>query len=109
MLLRVLTPLNAYYNSWKSYCSVTNVLVFAPDGCIIWARYNLPGSYHDSRLARPLYTMLLNPTLTPLPFALVADTAFPRTQEMSGRIITPPKVGEAEAAMEDAQPLWNDR
>ena len=89
---------NAYYNGWKSYCCINNVLVFAPDGCIIWARYNFPGSYHDdSRLARPLYTKLLNPMLTPPPFALVADTAFPRTQEMAGRIITPPKVGEAEA------------
>lgn len=87
---------NAYYNSWKSYCSITNVLVFAPDGCIIWARYNLPGSYHDARLARPLYNILLRPDLTPSHYCIVADTAFPRTGSMYGRILTPPKIGELE-------------
>ena len=87
---------NAYYNGWKGYCSITNVLAFAPDGCIIWARYNLPGSYHDSRLARPLYKILMRPSLTPPQFSLVADTAFPRAKDMSGRIITPPRVGELE-------------
>ena len=92
---------NAYYNSWRSYCSITNVLVFSPDGCIMWARYNMPGSYHDARLARPLYTMLLDPLQTPAQFSLIADTAFPRTGEMFGRIITPPKVGELEQWREE--------
>ena len=95
---------NAYYNSWKGYCSITNVVVFAPDGCIIWARYNLPGSWHDSRLARRLYELLQNPTYTPPNAALVADTAFERTKEMRDRIITPPKVGELERWRTEHEP-----
>jgi hypothetical protein len=87
---------NAYYNAWKSCCSITNVLVFATDGTIIWARYNLPGSWHDSRLARPLYTRLIDPVRTPGQFALVADTAFPRKDpQLRRKIITPLKVGDA--------------
>jgi hypothetical protein len=91
---------NAYYNGWKSCCSVTNVLVFATDGTIVWTCYNMPGSWHDSRLARPLYACLLDPVRTPVQYALVADTAFPRSKELRGKIITPLKVGEAYAANE---------
>jgi len=90
---------NAYYNGWKSCCSITNVLVFALDGTIIKARYNMPGSWHDSRVARPLYQLLIDPVRTPAPYALVADTAFPRkSQALQGKIITPRKVGDAYAA-----------
>ena len=34
---------NAYYNTWKSCTNISNVICFAPDGTIIWARYNCPG------------------------------------------------------------------
>ena len=34
---------NAYFNGWKNCCNISNVICFAPDGCIIWARYNCPG------------------------------------------------------------------
>jgi len=85
---------NAYYNAWKSCCSITNVLVFATDGTIVWARYNMPGSWGDGRLARPLYKRLCDPALTPPQYALVADSAFPRKGLVEGKIITPFKVGD---------------
>jgi hypothetical protein len=85
---------NAYYNGWKSCCSITNVLVFAPDGTIIWACYNMPGSWHDAVLARHLFNKLLNPMETPSPYCLIADSAFPSTKELQDRIITPPKVNQ---------------
>jgi hypothetical protein len=78
---------NAYYNGWRSMHSITNVLAFTPDGCIAFARYNCPGSWHDAEVASPLYTTLLERTLSP--FALVADTAFPRSKEMQNKIICP--------------------
>ena len=56
---------NAYYNGWRSCCSVTNVLCFTPDGCICFARINCPGSWHDSAVAFPLYEVLLDENLTP--------------------------------------------
>ena len=42
---------NAYYNGWKGDHYITNLFVFAPDGTIVCAIVNAPGSMHDSDLA----------------------------------------------------------
>jgi hypothetical protein len=53
---------------------------------------NAPGSWHDSRVARPIYEKLLS--RTPDGCYLVTDTAFPRgTDQISGRIRAPMKDG----------------
>ena len=65
---------NAYYNGWKSCCAVSNVIVFGPDGTILHARINAPGSWHDSAIAEKLYDLLENKT--PSPFKIVGDSAF---------------------------------
>jgi hypothetical protein len=89
---------NAYYNAWKSCCSLTNVIVFGTNGTILWVHYNLPGSWHDSRLARPLYAKLLDRAQTPIQYGLIADTAFPRNEpQLKDKIITPRKVGDTYA------------
>jgi hypothetical protein len=77
---------NAFYNGWKSATSVTNVLVFTPDGCICWAATNRPGSWHDARVVLPLYEKLH--TQTPEGYKLVADAAF---QAWMDKVITPLK------------------
>jgi hypothetical protein len=84
---------NAYFNDWRGMTSITNVLVFTPDGCIAWASYNCPGSWHDSRVSLRLYDLLLSDR-TPGAFALASDTAFNRGEEMRGKIVTPMKVDE---------------
>ena len=43
---------NAFYNGWKCDHFVTNLFIFAPDGTIIAAILNCPGSLHDSDLAK---------------------------------------------------------
>jgi hypothetical protein len=40
-----------FYNGWTHDHYVTNLFVFAPDGTIIAAVLNAPGSMHDSELA----------------------------------------------------------
>ncbi|CUA71478.1 Cytoplasmic dynein 2 heavy chain 1 [Rhizoctonia solani] len=81
----------ATYNGWLHSHRTTNVIVFAPDGCIISSRINAPGSWHDSRTASHVYDQLRNKT--PEGFFLVADTAFPRTSaDLAGKIKTPLKV-----------------
>jgi hypothetical protein len=61
-------------------------------GIIIACRLNAPGSWHDSRVAQPIYEKLR--TSTPNGFYIVADTAFPRgTEQIHGRIRTPIKEG----------------
>ncbi|GLE03372.1 hypothetical protein PINS_up012262 [Pythium insidiosum] len=81
---------NAYYNGWtcSHYCSC--VFAFAPNGRIIFASLNAPGSWHDATIARDLYSKLLD--RTPENYFAIADTAFPRNQSrMQGRIKTPIK------------------
>ena len=53
---------------------------------------NAPGSWHDSRVARPIYEKLR--LRTPEGYYLVTDTAFPRgTDQIAGRIKAPMKDG----------------
>jgi DDE superfamily endonuclease len=62
-------------------------------GNIIAANLNAPGSWHDSRVAQPIYEKLR--TRTPEGFYLVADTAFPRgAKQIEGKIRAPIKSGQ---------------
>ena len=84
---------NAYYNGWmcSHYCS--NIITFAPDGCILHAVLNAPGSWHDSNIADWLYLKLLNDT--PVGYQIISDTAFPRrTNRLENRILAPMKKGD---------------
>lgn len=53
---------NAFYKGWKCDHFITNLFIFAPDGTIIAAILNCPGSLHDSDLAKigvpSIYTKL---------------------------------------------------
>jgi hypothetical protein len=65
---------NAFYNGWKCDTFISNILVFAPDGTIFFAVVNFPGSYHDSKVAVPVYEMLEHHT--PDNCFLLGDIAF---------------------------------
>jgi hypothetical protein len=82
---------NAYYNGYKSSCRTNNLIVYSPEGDIIFVKYNYPGSWHDGQLARtPLMdTLLLQHT--PSPFCIIGDTAFKSSGEMTNKILTPLK------------------
>ena len=103
---------NASYNGWLNEHFVSSVLVFTPNGTffggparetrlltsfdhtglIIGAHLNAPGSWHDSRVAQPIYRRLLNDT--PAGVYLVADTALTRgNQVIDGHIKAPLKAG----------------
>jgi hypothetical protein len=73
-------------------------------GKIIAALLDYPGSWHDSRIAWPLYDKLLSQT--PAGAFLVADTAFPRgPASIEGKIRTPIKQGERFASDPEARKL----
>ena len=75
---------------WLSHCAD---IALSKSGSIIAAKLNAPGSWHDSRVAQPIYERLH--TKTPPGYYLVADTAFPRgTNQIEGRIRVPIKVGQ---------------
>ncbi|QRW24282.1 DDE superfamily endonuclease [Rhizoctonia solani] len=67
---------NANWNGWLHAHVVSNVIVFLPNGTIMTAVVNAPGSWHDSNVARPIYQVLREKT--PDGFFLIADSAFPR-------------------------------
>ncbi|KIJ92624.1 hypothetical protein K443DRAFT_13455 [Laccaria amethystina LaAM-08-1] len=91
---------NATYNGWLSEHYISSVIVFSPHGVIIAANFNAPGSWHDSRVAQPIYDKLQNET--PDGFYLVADTAFPRgAVEIEGRIMAPIKSGQRLRSTDD--------
>jgi hypothetical protein len=84
---------NAYCNGWTCahYCSC--IFVFAPDGTIIYAILNAPGSWQDLAIAAPLYEELLNNT--PEGYRILCDTAFPqKTESLQNRILAPVKRGD---------------
>ncbi len=62
--------------------NVSNVLVWAPNGCIIWASLNSPGSYHDSATSAELFRSYDQGDLVVPPgFFIAADSAFPAGQQ----------------------------
>ncbi|KIY48375.1 hypothetical protein FISHEDRAFT_65761 [Fistulina hepatica ATCC 64428] len=76
---------NATYNGWLHEHFVSLVIAFAATGEIIACQLNAPGSWHDARIARPIYDKL--ETATPDGYYLVTDTAFPRgTDRIKGKI-----------------------
>ncbi|KAA1080596.1 hypothetical protein PGT21_014072 [Puccinia graminis f. sp. tritici] len=69
------------------------ILAFAPDGTIMHAILNAPGSWHDSTIAEPLYDQLLHHT--PPGYRVISDTAFPRkSARLQSRILAPVKRGD---------------
>ncbi|KAI0371862.1 hypothetical protein BV20DRAFT_1067190 [Pilatotrama ljubarskyi] len=100
---------NATYNGWLHGHYTSSVLVFSPRGILKAAVYNAPGSWHDAKVARPIYKKLREKT--PQGYFLVADTAFPRgTRAIEGRIQAPLKSGTRlpqDPVERDALLMWN--
>jgi hypothetical protein len=62
-------------------------------GTIISVNFNAPGSWHNARVAYPIYKQLLSDT--PDGFYLISDTAFPHgAADIDGRIVAPMKSGQ---------------
>ncbi|KAG9128413.1 hypothetical protein FRC07_013753 [Ceratobasidium sp. 392] len=70
---------SANYNGWLHKHKISNILLFAPDGTIIFCTINAPGSWHDANVAQDVYGKLMNNT--PRGYFLIADTAFPKLQQ----------------------------
>lgn len=86
---------NAMYNGWLHCVLVTGTLCYAADGCIIWCKHNCPGSWNDADNSLGFFDNLLDRQLCPgQRYGVVADSAFPCSATMVGRILTPLKVGE---------------
>jgi len=77
-----------YYSGHHKVHCVNNILLFAPDGCIIQADTNYPGSRHDSWCARRLLKSVMDPFATPYGKYILADSAFPHTGMYALKVLT---------------------
>jgi hypothetical protein len=89
---------NATYNGWLHDVFVTGVACFSADGLVRWAKLNFFGSWNDGEMSRPFCEKLCNPAKNAPNHGVVSDTAFPVTNEMVGKIMTPLKEGDIEKA-----------
>jgi len=88
---------NAYWEGFTQGHEATNVFVWNFFGEVIHAGINFPGSWHDSKVAAAsgLYYPKLADHLTPPGFAVLADSAFPKTTSvLNGKIVRARKVNE---------------
>ena len=90
---------NALYNGWLHTVLITGTLAFGADGCVFWMKHNCPGSWNDAETSKGFRNNLLDPYRTLQDHGVLADSAFPVSGNMSGRIVTPLKTGDLERAV----------
>jgi hypothetical protein len=88
----------AFYNGWLHATLVTGCLLFGADGCIAWYKHNVVGSMNDAEISRGLQAKLQRDDINKAGHGVLADTAFPVSAGLKGRIMTPAKDGEIERA-----------
>jgi hypothetical protein len=90
---------NALYNGWLHTVLITGTLAFGADGCVFWMKHNCPGSWNDAETSKGFRDKLLDPCVTLQDHGVLADSAFPVSGDMLGRIVTPLKTGDLERAV----------
>jgi len=89
---------NAYYIGWLHCVYVTGCICFGVDGCIVWYRHNCPGSWNDGETSRQFQQKLCNNDKNLPGHGVLSDSAFPVSDHMFGKIITPLKENDLERA-----------
>ena len=74
------------YNGYRHDTVVNNVFAFCPNGKIVYACINNPGSWHDSQVCRPLVDKVIKSIGE---YAFCVDQGFPRSGELYDRFIGP--------------------
>jgi hypothetical protein len=77
---------NPTYYSYHGDTTINNVFLFSPEGTVIYASINYPGSWHDSTIA----SSLMNIVQTNLfHFKIVVDQGFKRSGQMLHKFVGP--------------------
>ena len=95
---------NGMYNGWLHSVFVTGTVCFSADGLIIWAKLNFFGSWNDSEMSREFCAKLADDAKNVPGHGVLSDSAFPVSNEMFGRIMTPLMDGDIEKAHRNARP-----
>jgi hypothetical protein len=74
------------YNGYHHDTTCNNVFCFAPNGKIIWACINYPGSWHDSQVAHSLIAKVVQNIGE---YKLCVDQGFPRSGDLFNKFVGP--------------------
>jgi hypothetical protein len=78
---------NAYYDEFTCDTCVNHVFLFSPEGKILHAAFNFPGSWHDSTVSMDLVKQFL--ALEDNVFAYYVDQGFPRKSHLLDKFVGP--------------------
>jgi hypothetical protein len=77
---------SSFYNGYHHDTMVNNVFAFSPEGKIIMACINYPGSWHDSQVAAKLISKVIRAIGN---YCLCVDQGFPRSGDCFGKFVGP--------------------
>jgi hypothetical protein len=77
---------NAAYNGYSHDTCCNNVFAFSPEGKVMYAAFNYPGSWHDTTVAQDLINLVIAKIG---PYALCVDQGFPRSGALHNRFVGP--------------------
>jgi len=75
-----------YHNAYHGFTTINNVFLFSPDGTILYAAFNYPGTMHDSAVANNLMTVVKRHIGE---FKIVVDQGFRRSGDMFNIFVGP--------------------
>jgi hypothetical protein len=68
---------NSMYNGWLHATLITGVLCFSVEGCVIWGKHNVVGSWNDGEISRKFQHKLLRDDINLPGHGVLSDSAFP--------------------------------
>jgi len=95
---------NAMYNGWLHSVYITGCACFGVDGCVIWAKHNVVGSWNDGENSRPFQLKLQDEAINEVGHGVLSDSAFPVSGDMFTLIISPLKEGDIERSPAATRP-----
>src|SRR4051812_23118762 len=78
-------------------------IAFGVDSTVIWGKHNCPGSWNDAENSCGFQMKLLDKHWTLPEMGAIADSAFPVSNELFKKIITPLKEGDLQMLMPRVQ------
>jgi hypothetical protein len=77
---------SSHYNGYYHDTAVNNVFAFAPDGKIVYACINYPGSWHDTSVCSDLINLCVRKIGD---YCFCVDQGFPRSGALYGKFVGP--------------------
>ncbi|CAM9978462.1 unnamed protein product [Ectocarpus fasciculatus] len=76
------------FNGWLHATFVTGCLCFGIDGCLLWGKHNVVGSWNDGDISRPFQEKLLPDDINLPGHGVLSDSSFPVRGPLFGRIMS---------------------